>query len=179
LAKATGVALAIAVVLLVLVVLPAEYNIDITGFGKAIGLTRLSAPPEEAKSVSATTGSSAEGPGAVREDRAVVEVPAGKGLEYKFSLRAGDKLKYEWSVQAGGTALAIAPPALFYDFHGEPEGAKKGVFESFCVSTADKARGTFTAPFAGTHGWYWKNESEGPLQVTLVTSGSYEVLGVR
>ena len=33
LAKATGVAIAIAIILLVFVVLPAEYDIDPTGFG--------------------------------------------------------------------------------------------------------------------------------------------------
>ena len=45
LVKALASASAIAAVLLVLVILPAERNIDITGFGRAIGLTALSAPP--------------------------------------------------------------------------------------------------------------------------------------
>jgi hypothetical protein len=154
LAKATGIALAIATVLLVFVVLPAEYNVDPTGFGRAIGLTRLS-DPEAAKTDSEGTA----GAGSSRKDAVEIEVLAGKSLEYKFSLQAGDKLKYSWKVEPSG-------PALFFDFHGEPKGGKKG-------------RGTLTAPFDGIHGWYWKNKSEGPTKVTLATSGSYEVLGLR
>jgi hypothetical protein len=167
LAKATGIALAIATVLLVFVVLPAEYNVDPTGFGRAIGLTRLS-DPEAAKTDSEGTA----GAGSSRKDAVEIEVLAGKSLEYKFSLQAGDKLKYSWKVEPSG-------PALFFDFHGEPKGGKKGFFESYAVSTAKKARGTLTAPFDGIHGWYWKNKSEGPTKVTLATSGSYEVLGLR
>jgi hypothetical protein len=45
LAKATGGALALAAVVLVLAVLPAEYGVDPTGFGQATGLTRLRASP--------------------------------------------------------------------------------------------------------------------------------------
>ena len=99
-----------------------------------------------------------------------MEVPAGKGVEYKFALRTGEQMKYTWEADAG---------SRFFDFHGEPKGAKKGVFESYAESTATEARGTFTAPFEGTHGWYWKNEGETLAKVTLVTSGSYEVLGLR
>jgi hypothetical protein len=88
LAKATGIALLIAIVLLVFVVLPAEYGIDPTGFGGAIGLTRLAngdgAPTSE--------GANAD----TREDRTVVEVPAGKGVEYKFFLKAGIAETYAW-----------------------------------------------------------------------------------
>ena len=174
LVKATGIALAIASVLLVFVVLPAEYNIDATGFGEAIGLTRLSAPAAEEDTDSAAPDAASGGP---REDSVVIEVPAGKGLEYKFSLRAGEKMKYSWKVEEG-VALAIGQ-TLFYDFHGEPKGAKKGVFESYAKSTAKGARGTFTAPFDGSHGWYWKNKGATLAKVTLVTSGSYEVLGLR
>ena len=77
---------------------------------------------------------------------------------------------YSWEVDDG---------SLFFDFHGEPKGDTTGFFESFAVSTADKMRGTFTAPFEGVHGWYWKNRGVNTAKVTLVTSGNYEVLGLR
>jgi hypothetical protein len=176
LAKATGIALAIAIVLLVFVVLPAEYNIDATGFGEAIGLTRLSAAEstDGAAPVVSSTGASD-----AREDSVVIEVPAGKSLEYKFSIRAGDKMKYSWKVEPSGFGVTADVDALFFDFHGEPTGGKKGFFESYSVSTASKNRGTLTAPFDGSHGWYWKNKGATLAKVTLVTSGSYEVLGLR
>ena len=46
--KASFGALVLAIVILVLAVLPAEYGIDPTGVGKSLGLTAL-APSEEAK----------------------------------------------------------------------------------------------------------------------------------
>ena len=46
--KATGVALAVALVLLFVAILPAEYGIDPLGAGKALGLTGLAASGEGA-----------------------------------------------------------------------------------------------------------------------------------
>ena len=94
LAKATVIAAVSAAVLLVLVVLPAEYGIDPTGFGAAIGLTRLSAAAS-GDTPAAETGAPAEGGGS---DVAVVVVPAGRGVEYKYFLRAGETMQYDWSV---------------------------------------------------------------------------------
>jgi hypothetical protein len=171
LAKATGIALAGAIVLLVLVVLPAEYNLDPTGFGEAIGLTDLTtfasdAAADDVKPEALELGDLPDW----REDLVVIEVAPGEGVEYKFSLRAGQKLKYEWEVDQS---------ALYFDFHGEPSGGEKDFFESYIVSTARETRGTLTAPFDGVHGWYWKNKGTTLARVTLVTSGSYEVLGLR
>ena len=162
LVKAMAIAFVLAVVLLVLVVLPAEYNVDVTGFGRAIGLTVLAAPPTD-------TGES-EGKRAERADRTVVTVPPGEGVEYKFTIRNGQKLKYSWTSDSR---------ELFYDFHGEPKGAASDVFESFAVGTDTIIKGTFTAPFDGTHGWYWKNSGPKPVRITLVTSGTYEIVGLK
>ncbi len=164
LAKATGVALVTATALLVLVVLPAEYNKDPTGVGEALGLTRLAAAADEA-----SAGSPSEG-GAAREDSVVVEVPPGKGVEYKFFLKAGAKMKFAWEVDTG---------PLRFDFHGEAKAEPKDRYESYTKATAPKTRGTFTAPFEGAHGWWWKNKGATLAKVTLTTSGSYEVLGLR
>ncbi len=165
--KATAIAAGLALLLLVFVVLPAEYQVDPTGFGGAIGLTRLSAPVEESVTGPEAPGKAVTGQ---REDSVVVEVPPGRGIEYKFALRAGEKLTYEWKTGAG---------SLYFDFHGEPEGDTTGFFESYVVATANGTKGTLTAPFDGSHGWYWKNESSRPASVSLSTSGSYEILGLR
>ena len=39
-----------------------------------------------------------------------------------------------------------------------------------------EAQGSFTAPFAGTHGWYWRNKGETPVTVTVKTTGFYKDL---
>lgn len=165
--KALLIALSIAVVLFVLVVLPAERNIDVTGFGSWAGLTVLSAPKLEPAPQPANTGTSTQPRG---EDQAVVDLPPGKGLEYKFRIRAGEKFTYAWKAEGGEP---------HYDFHGEPKGAPKDVFQSYAEGRTTSVRGTLTTPFEGTHGWYWKNVGAKPIKVTLVTSGDYEILGIR
>ena len=169
LVKATAIALAIAILLLVFVVLPAEYNIDPTGFGTKIGLTRLSAPApdpvvtaapgnEEADGDDSDANSDgADGEADDHSDTVVIEVPAGRGLEYKFFLRTGQKMTYNWKIQESEDPSQAAPEGLIYDFHGEPEGDTTGFYESYSSSNANGAKGTFTAPFDGVHGWYWNN----------------------
>lgn len=191
LVNATGIALAIACVLLVFVVFPAEYNIDPTGFGKATGLTRLSTPAPGSEDAPGIIPEIIPAPGSLsgldpnhaagesRNDSVVIEIPAGRGLEYKFSLLAGQKMAYNWTIQESNDPNAPGPETLIHDFHGEPHGAAQGVFESYSVSNAKGAKGTFTAPFDGVHGWYWNNTSKSTAKVLLTTSGTYEVLGLR
>ena len=169
--RSTVIAIIGAIVLLVFAILPAEYNIDPTGVGKALGLTRLSNPPKpklvnktQTKSIPSRDGKSTS-----REDQVEVEIPPGKGVEYKFMLKKGAKLKFSWAAES----------ALFFDFHGEPKGDTTGYFESYTVSTALETSGTFTAPFEGTHGWFWENKSMTPVKVTLITSGDYEPVGLK
>jgi len=39
-----------------------------------------------------------------------------------------------------------------------------------------EGRGALTAPFEGTHGWYFRNQGEAPLTVKVKTWGFYEDL---
>lgn len=93
-----------------------------------------------------------------------VTVPAGASREYKVRLEEGADFIYAWDT--GGVPL-------FYDFHGESDGGDTGLFESHEKSTAAAASGSFTAPFSGTHGWYWKNNTASPVRVTLRMGGNY------
>ncbi|MCH8313601.1 MAG: hypothetical protein IID17_11515 [Nitrospinae bacterium] len=68
---------------------------------------------------------------------------------------------------------------LFFDFHGEPQGDTTGYFESYTVSTANNARGSFTASFEGSHGWYWGNKGQINIVVTLKTEGNYKIIGIK
>ena len=99
--------------------------------------------------------------GALREHRLVVELAPGKGAEVKAQLAAGDGLVYAWSA-TGDVAL---------DMHGEAPDAD-GAWTTYAVEAAQRASaGTFIAPFDGTHGWYWKNNGEAPVSVTIHTVG--------
>ena len=192
--KASVAATLIAAVILVLFILPAEYNVDPTGFGKAAGLTQL-AESQQTQASQATTAAtpqqmtetafSFETPTAaqlptveqikaarqtsgVRSDTIDIIIPAGKGLEYKLLIDAYMHLEYEWQTDG---------QPLYFDFHGEPQGDKSGYYESFAITTSNEMKGSLTTPFAGSHGWYWKNKSDAPITVTLKTKGDYKIKG--
>lgn len=171
--KASAFAALFAAFIFVVAILPAEFGVDPTGLGKAMRLTQLSgqAQSAEAAPTQQALAAPAKQPQPDREDSVDIVIPAGKGLEYKFYLASGDALRYGWSTKDG--------EALFYDFHGEPQGDTTGYFESYTVSAADYARGSFTATFAGSHGWYWKNKGLTDIAVTLNTEGSYKIIGVK
>ena len=99
-----------------------------------------------------------------------VVVPAGRGVEYKFAMQQYAKMTYEWLTDG---------EALYFDLHGEPEGDTTGYFESYTIATSNEMKGSFTAPFAGSHGWYWKNETDNPIAVQLLVKGQYEVIGLK
>ncbi|MEW6991935.1 hypothetical protein AADZ91_14770 [Colwelliaceae bacterium 6441] len=162
--KLTIAAFVFAIVMLLIAILPAEYNIDPTGIGKRIGLTQLA--PEN------ITPLPIPHPELVKKanDTVTITVPARRGIEFKFSMKKYAKLTYEW--QSGDNAL-------YHDLHGEPEGDTTGYYESYTIATANEMKGSFTAPFGGSHGWYWKNTTNAPIEVTLITSGEYQVIGLK
>ena len=98
------------------------------------------------------------------QDSVVIELPPQGYKEYKVMQAKGKLLAYEWNAEGG---------ALYYDFHGEPAGDKTGFFQSYKIGTDSSASGAVTTPFAGTHGWYWKNKSDNPVKITLNFRGDY------
>jgi hypothetical protein len=119
----------------------------------------------------AQTGSG-EGASSVSEptnwaDQVSVVIPANDGKEYKVFMTADTTLSYTWQTDGG---------ALFYDFHGEPEGDTTGYFKSYEKNTSEQANGDMTTVFAGTHGWYWRNTTSSPVTVSLKMRGDYRLL---
>ncbi len=112
-----------------------------------------------------TTQDSTKLPSTQRQDSISIIIPARVGKEYKFYLEQGATLEYSW--QTDGVEL-------FFDFHGEPAGETGGYFESFEKSTDSQSSGVFTATFAGTHGWYWKNTTTSPVVISLSAKGEYQ-----
>jgi hypothetical protein len=167
LVKVTLIAALIAAILLVTAILPAEYNIDPTGLGEKMGLTELAPKKKTLVSRKPPQKSSKDG---FMSDRVEVIIPAGKGQEYKFHLLKGSRMLYSWD------SMGIP---LYFDFHGEPDGDTTGYFESYTESTASEVKGSFKAPFDGSHGWYWENKTDAPVSVILSTQGQYEIIGLK
>jgi hypothetical protein len=177
----TGIALAIAVAILFTMVLPAEYGIDPTGIGQRLGLMSLSAPaenaaPQPAKELDkAPQLTLAPGPGTVwkasrpyRSDELTLTLRPNEGAEVKANMQQGERFVFTWAAEGG---------AVNFDMHGEEFNAPSDKFTSYWKGTnAINGHGEFQAPFAGTHGWFWRNRGAKPVSVTVKTSGFYEKL---
>ena len=163
--KSTIAATILALIVFVCFILPAEYNIDPTHIGHTLGLTALAHRNGGSQVIIETVITSEQA-----QDVIEVVVPAGKGIEYKFQMNQYEKITYEW--------LTDGEP-LYFDLHGEPEGDTTGYFESYAIATVSEMKGSFTSPFTGSHGWYWKNTSENSVAIQLMVEGQYSVIGLK
>jgi hypothetical protein len=163
-------------------VLPAEFNKDPLGLGKATGLSRLWAPPEETVAPAADAQPLArEYPAAWRSDEFEIPLTSADDyeerrneLEFKVHMNKGATYVYSWSVDGIGN-----PEEFYYDFHGQtlPDapGGKITVAE-YKQATGTGGNGALVAPFDGVHGWYLQNQSAKPVKVRLRLAGFYELV---
>lgn len=158
---ATAASIAVAAILLVTVILPAEYGIDPLGTGRLLGVTALSG----AQDVSPASGGPVTvQPASYKVDAIELTLRPGDSTEYKYQLHEGATMLYAWT--------ATGPVDV--DFHTEPDGKPEEASDSFVRQQAvAEGRGSYRAPYAGIHGWYWKNNGSTDVTVTLQTAGFY------
>jgi hypothetical protein len=171
----TAIALVVAGVILITLVLPAEYAIDPLGTGRRLGLTAIAAPPvlavdmpkqDGAPMVPAQKGPIGEYPRDFKFDVFEVELAPYEYLEYKYQLEKGATMLYSWTASA----------AVVHDLHAERgRDATDGgpPEESFDKTDRRQSTGTYTAPFSGIHGWYWENPGAAPITIRLTSAGFY------
>jgi len=182
--RATLIAAGVAAILLVSTILPAEYGVDPTGVGSALGLTSMgemkreaaleaAAPeasttadggdltldPEPAAGAASTAASGAQ------KGEVTLTLAPNEGTEVKATMRAGDELQYQWST--GG-------PKVNFELHGEEIGAASSDYTSYEKGTSAGENGTFRAPFEGTHGWFWRNRTGESLTITVEARGAFQ-----
>ncbi|WP_095051149.1 transmembrane anchor protein [Pseudomonas sp. Irchel s3b2] len=189
LVRSTVIALLTAVGLLVTVVMPAEYAVDPTGVGRALGLTQMgelkitlaqealadttpsqpAAPERQVAQVQpaakpVTQPVMTPDP-ALKTNQMTVTLKPGEGTEIKLEMLKNKTVSYEWTT-AGGP--------VNYDTHGEPYNGEKGYFHSYTKGKqVNGDKGEFTAIFDGTHGWFWRNRSNNDVTISLKTTGDY------
>jgi hypothetical protein len=184
------IALAVAAIVLVLAVLPAEYGIDPTGLGRVMGFTELNAPASRTIEVRDVIGGNER----VRE----VEIPAfnepvplpnpavhqaedrpietrtitltlepDQETEIKTVLRESKVIVYTWKTDGG---------LVYSDLHGHDPAAGQEFFVRYREDQegATEATGSLVAPFDGEHGWYWLNIHDGPVTITLTVTGFFD-----
>ncbi len=159
----------LAIIILLVCVFPAEYNIDPTGLGEKMGLTALAIKTDKLTVISCPEKIDSDNQKFKWQDAVSITVPAKKGLEYKFSIKKGEVFEFSWNT--GGEKI-------YFDFHGEPEGNTNGYFKSYKIDTQNQSSGSLQIPFTGSHGWYWENKSNQPVTIILKTRGNYKKIGL-
>ncbi len=169
--------------ILVLFILPSEFQIDPTGFGRVTGLMKLGTPQPKEVAVAVPTGAATSTqyyPTVYRTD--TIEIPMAAGgsaeggdeLEYKVRMKAGDSFVYGLTVQGLSN-----PQEFYYDFHGETPaapGQKDAKVIEYKQTTGSVSNGVLIAPIPGVHGWYLQNQSLKKVVVKLKLSGFYELV---
>lgn len=187
LVRSTILAVGVASALLVTVVLPSEYGIDLTGVGRILNLTQMgeikvqlaqegaanAAKPvadNEASDRAQSAGTQApltetviQSPdAAIRSDQTEVVLKPGQGVEVKVAAAKGVRIGFNWSVRGGVVNYDTHADAPGIDYHGYGKGKQSG-----------GETGTLVAAFDGKHGWFWRNRTENTVTIVLKTSGAY------
>lgn len=169
--RATAAAVLVATVLLVTIVLPAEYGIDPTGVGAKVGLLRVAEAGSPSPLV--PTGQPdlvSRQPAPYRTDTMSLTLASGEGREIKATMRQGERFVFSWATDGD---------VVDFEMHGEAVNADPDEYTSYWKDEDQKsANGSFEAPFDGRHGWFWQNLGPQPVTITLTTSGYYEEIAL-
>ncbi|MGF1706746.1 transmembrane anchor protein [Enterovibrio baiacu] len=189
LVRSTLIALVSAIVILVAVILPAEYAIDPTGVGKVLGITEMgeiknqleqeaaadnaakqtvvivettapvTATESTAESASVVQTSEAQAP--EWKDTIFLTLKPGQGAEVKLVMAKGQTATFDWKSKGG---------PVNYDTHGDGNGRSISYEKGRGVPND---QGELVAAFTGNHGWFFRNRNADTVMVILKTNGEY------
>lgn len=185
--RSTLIAVGVAALLLVTVVMPAEYGVDPTGVGQLLGLKRMgeikmalaqeAAAEDAAQAEAAATGvapanaepSAPRPPEAAaadgtRTDTVSITLNPGQGREIKLAMLEGARVNFAWSTDRG---------VVNYDTHADSKDPPRDYYGYEKGQSVPSQEGVLVAAFDGMHGWFWRNRGTEPLTVTLRTTGTY------
>ena len=178
--RATFVAVIGGVLILVAVVLPAEYGIDPTAAGRMLGLTEMGEIKQELHDeaeqdqqlhgdsqslnlmnrllgIFVSAAYAEEG----WKDTITITLEPGEHAETKLVMKEGDQAEYIWKSTGG---------RINFDLHAHGDGQSK-TYEKGRGAT--EGEGSFVAPFNGEHGWFWRNRDKDVVTITLKINGEY------
>ncbi|HHJ3239855.1 TPA: transmembrane anchor protein [Vibrio parahaemolyticus] len=196
LVRSTFIALGTAIVLLITVILPAEYAIDPTGMGRALGLTemgeikaQLAQEAEEDQSNSAVVAATKAVQNepvkakpevapqqlevsSTKPEVAVAVEPVWKD-KIMLSLKPGQGAEVKLVMEKGQIAQfewTSKGGPVNYDTHGDGNGNSISYEKGRGVPDD---QGELEAAFTGNHGWFFRNRNDKIVMVILKTNGDY------
>lgn len=199
--RSTLLAIIAAVVILLTVVLPAEYAIDPTGAGRWLGLVEMGeikqqlAEEAEADATAAQEAAAepvteqlpeakapavAESSVAVEETTPAAVAPVAEKKvwrdEVTITLTPGQGTEVKLVMDEGAVVLfsweGVEGP-LNFDTHGDAKG-KSISYEKGRGVRSDE--GELKAAFTGNHGWFFRNRTEGNVTLILRMGGDYKAV---
>lgn len=200
--RSTAIAAAIAAVLLVTAVLPAEHGIDPTGLGRVLGLTQMGEIKVQLQEEAEADRPGAQGAapdgkqsfdleaigtllaGLVVSPAAAQTLPvqiaqAAQSDTVKVTLKPGEGAEVK-AVMTKDARLTYSWKSeggtVNHDTHGEPTGNPNATHSYKKGRGVAGDDGVLTAAFDGHHGWFWRNRGDVPVTVTLTASGAYSDL---
>jgi hypothetical protein len=197
--RSTLIAAGVAAALLVTVVLPAEYGIDPTGAGRALGLTEMGeiktqlhdeAEADRAKDQANQTPAAPAAPvtpapgqrssllGSIFAQLVIgsaqAQTPAAaKSEDFSVTLKPGEGTEVKADMKKGARMTytwKVDGGTVNHDTHGDGPGGEISYSKGRGVPGDS---GEFTAAFDGNHGWFWRNRGSAPVTVTLTAKGDF------
>lgn len=195
--RSTLIAIVSAAAILVAVVLPAEYNIDPTGIGKALGLAEMGEikqqlaeeaerdrqmdeqlKQQERAPAAATTGQQSSLLGYILSGLFISkahaeEAPAARSDITTITLKPGEGTEVKLSMLKGAKVAftwTVEGGVVNFDMHGDGGGEEISYEKGRAVPSGS---GVLEASFDGKHGWFWRNRGDADVTVTLKTEGDY------
>lgn len=196
--RSTLIAAVVAGALLTIAVMPAEYGIDPTGIGNALGLKRMGEIKTSLASEAVNDAQASNAPAPLLVPVVVAAVPAavpqagmaaapkqspdlqasGKVDEVVVTLKPGQAAEVKLGMLKDAKVtykwVVRGGGTVNFDTHGDSTKAPAVDYHGYGKgrqSTGDE--GTLTAAFDGNHGWFWRNRSKEDAVVTLSTQGAY------
>src|SRR5688572_1740932 len=197
--RSTAIAIVTALVLLVTVVMPAEYGVDPTGIGQVLGLTRMgqikaqlareAAAADAADSlVSADSASAARAAPVPAPGIPAATVPAGapatepltRSDTVQVALKPDEGREIKLAMKKGARVAyswSTDRGVVNYDTHADRTEAPAIKYHGYAKGQGKPSdQGELIAAFDGKHGWFWRNRTRETVTVTLRTSGDYSEL---
>lgn len=198
--RSTVAAIVVALAILVTMVLPAEYAIDPTGIGRALGLQNMGevkaqlaaeAVDEPIESVSGGSGNqeilerlerieatlAGLSAAQVVPAAAAPAEPAVKTETMSLTLapNQGAEIKVE---MAEGAIIEYEwltdGGKINFDTHGDPYNAPRDFYHGYSKGLfVPGDQGQLEAAFDGYHGWFWRNRTPADIEVTLIVKGEF------
>jgi hypothetical protein len=190
--RSTLIAFVTAVVLLVTVVMPADYGIDPTGIGRVPNLTEMGVIKKDLAAEAAADDAAQAAGGAVVATAPAVQAAAAAAPvvsaapapvaaaaavvwrdETPVTLEPGAGIEIKLTMKEGDKALfdwAVQGGVVNFDTHGE--SFPRSISYEKGRGVASK-QGELVAAFSGKHGWFFRNLGDAPVTVLLKTGGTY------